>query len=422
MSGLTETVVGVDFVQAGMAMAGYGVYLVVERLQRDYEAALSEFQSRAEQERQGRVAAGKAQQAVTAEAAALAAQTQVTAAVDASAAFLAQAVTEIATTPVAVDDAALAARCAELLDAVRTDPDALVEHLSKYHQLLELRVGHPAEEREALRTEAAALRTEIDSPLLAAAAPGRRKALLAQLDTLDALAATQPGVAGQGFTLFRQRLYRELEELAKRQLLRVAQAEELRALVGEASAKLEATLNCGLPELVERARALQTRLATLLADARELPPVQALAQEANTLFDAARRILTTQATAEYVRGQVADVLLGLGYRVAEIPSESASVASLGEGVGLEFHVDAQGRLGTAMVATEEGVTAQPAAQEKVCGIIDQVLAALRAREVTVTEKFRRTLTAGQALPVVHVEEAAAPHLTAPPQVRKVDTP
>jgi hypothetical protein len=422
MSGTTETVVSVDVLQTGLALMGYGAYLVVERLQRDYEVALAEFQSRAEQERQARIAARAAQQAVTAEAAALTAHTQLDAAVDASTAFLEQAVTEIAAAPVTVDDAALATRCAELLEAVRTDPDALAAHLGMYHQLQELRAGRPAEEREALHAQAALLRAEIDSPLLAEAAPGRRDALRSQLDALDALADGQPGVAAQGIGLFRARLYRELEELARRQQARAAQALELRALVGEASAKLAATCHCGLPEFEEQARALQARLAVLLAEAKELPPVQAVVDAAAALFDDARLALTRQATAEYVRGQVADVLLGLGYRVAEIPGEGASVASLGDGVGLEFHVDAQGRLGTAMVATEEGVSVEHAAQEKVCGLIDAVLAALREREVTVTEKFRRTLTAGQALPVVHVDTTAAPHLVATPDVRKVDTP
>jgi len=82
-------------------------------------------------------------------------------------------------------------------------------------------------------------------------------------------------------------------------------------------------------------------------------------------------------------------------------------------VGVEFQVGEEGRLGAEMVAlTPETAVVDQESQEKVCGMIDQVIDELKKRQDGVRERFRSTLQPGEALRVVDAggeEETTGTH-------------
>ena len=78
----------------------------------------------------------------------------------------------------------------------------------------------------------------------------------------------------------------------------------------------------------------------------------------DTLFSAGEKALQGNSFASYVSNNVSEVLLSLGYRVAQIDPEAgeadphACVAAFDDSTGVQFNVDEAGRLTTEMVALD----------------------------------------------------------------------
>jgi hypothetical protein len=134
-----------------------------------------------------------------------------------------------------------------------------------------------------------------------------------------------------------------------------------------------------------------------------------LVQEAELLFTNCQQLLEEQAIASYLGEQISDVLITMGYQVAQVPPAApaehrAYLAMVGDDLGLEFHLDGRGHLATEMVAlSAQASGAGQAGQEHICSLADKVFAALTERECVVREQFRSSLSPGEKLRVVEME-------------------
>jgi hypothetical protein len=165
-----------------------------------------------------------------------------------------------------------------------------------------------------------------------------------------------------------------------------------------------------LPEYAVQATTLLKQLGTEITThaADELAGLRAIAEQAEKLFAACERTLEEQTATSYVEDQMAEVLRSMGYQVAQIAAEEPSqprtmFAAVDDKLGIEFHLDKGGKVGTEIVAlTPEAADLDHANQEKVCGLIDRVFQAMRGRECEVRERHRKRLRSGQQLRVVEL--------------------
>ncbi|OPZ85655.1 MAG: hypothetical protein BWY76_01321 [bacterium ADurb.Bin429] len=241
--------------------------------------------------------------------------------------------------------------------------------------------------------------------------------------------ARNPDVAGQGVSLLRERIHREAQLQADRREQRAKDAEEMRLLVGDTLAKLQAlATQTVLPDYRAQAEALLAALANALATAEDdLERVRGMADEAAQLYDNCRRALEEQAVSAYISEQVREVLLSLGYQVSMVPgqgeSDSPALVAAADGrVGVSFHTDGAGHLKTEVVAfSEQHAVADAETKEKVCTLVERVLVSLRDREWYVREKYRITVKEGERLQVVTLPGREEPATAAAAQqYMKVD--
>jgi len=399
----------------------------VKRLHEDYQDGLREFHRQASLDAQTRQELVDRERERTDEAAKLIARTQVTASSDVTAEFLRRRVEHLEQRLTEQADAEIAAQCRQLLTDMAQAPERFNEYLETYRRLAD------AEKRKAaggmLREEIAVLREEIQSPLLEAPELAEtRRQLLEQLDALQAVAVRQRTVARQGLTVLRRRVFREIEAQAQRRQAQAKVAAERRYLVGEIVAKMSAVLRVpDLPDITRQAQELSARLNQVLAgDDDNLIELQTLAQQAGELFAACENALSMQVVSAYIQDEVTDVMLSLGYQVTPIAGEGDRrrfLAPVDEEYGIEFQVDGGGRLGTEMVALHSGAAVtDPDAQEKICGIVDQMIEQLKAHHQNVREHFRTSLQPGEQLRVVETdaEESTTPGAVAAPKEMRID--
>ncbi len=311
-------------------------------------------------------------------------------------------------------DAALLEQCTALLQEIEANPSQVAPAFEKYRLLAAqaaalLAAGSEGTTLKAiLAEELTVLRDEILSPVLAEERHTELRAkLLAQCASLEEMIAGQPIVAKQGLALLRERLYRELQQQADAQQRRLSRAEEVRTLVGEALAKLQAVIEQEQPEFSAQATVLLERFSIALAQQPDdLATLHQLAELADQIFTGYLHFIEAQTVTSYVGDQISDVLLTLGYRVSQIAPENpaeqrAYVAEVGDDLGLAFRLDGQGQLKTELVAlNEQAAGSGQAAQERICTLTDKIFAALRARDCTVRERFRSSLTPGEKLRVM----------------------
>lgn len=421
-----------------VALAGYGSYVAVCKLRKDYQQSLAEFQQRCQAEACERNAFINREHATTSAALALAAGTRALAVEDASVRFVrTQVVLLVQRLPkLPRPDPDLDAQCALLMQALDENPLEVAAHFQQYRVLAEriaalLAEGtDPALLKTGLADELTALHDDILSPLLDGDQYAELRAQLqTQLASLQAMVAKHPVLAKQGLALLRERLLRELQAAAVQQQAHMQKAEEMRTLVGDALAKLRAvSYQEYLPDFSLQAVAMLERLSEVLSQvgADDLRMITQLAQDAEALYTDCEKALEEQTIAAYLGDQITDVLLAMGYQVAQVPPEQAAgqhavVAAVGDELGLEFHIDGHGRLGSEMVALSPHSTrAGHASEERICALADSVFHALKARDCEIRERFRSSLTPGEQLRVVEIaftEEQQAPAAEALKEMR-----
>ena len=130
-----------------------------------------------------------------------------------------------------------------------------------------------------------------------------------------------------------------------------------------------------------------------------------LAQDVATLYAASERALQGELISSYISDNVSEVLLSLGYRVAQIDADEAArphgcAAAFDASTGVQFNVDDAGRLTTEMVALDaQSTQVDRGKQEKVCSMIDQVLEALKQRDWQLRERYRSNFAEQEQLRV-----------------------
>lgn len=412
-----------------VALAGYGSYIAICKLRKDYQQSLTEFHEHSQADLRARIAFSEQEHSAVLAALAVANGTKVLAAEDAGMRFVQTRVTHLVQRlpQLAQPDPELAAQCAALLLAVEEQPLELSAHFEQYRLLAERAATLFAEQADDARVattlseELAAIREEMDSPLLAGDEyTDLREQLQQQFAALEAVLAGHRDVAKQGLVLLRRRLHRELQMAADHRQVRIRQAEEIRLQVGESLARLQAILRQEqLPDFNRAAALLLERLSETLsrATANDNAEIRQVAVEVDALFTACAKTFEEQTIAAYLEDQISEALTTMGYQVSQLPPEGltaqrALVAAVGDDLGLEFHVDGHGRLGTEMVAlSEDAASAGHDAQERVCTLVDQVFAALNAHECAIRERFRSSLRPGEQLRVVEMpasEDASRP--------------
>ena len=325
-------------------------------------------------------------------------------------------------------------RCRALEETLRAANAPIAEQVNEYYALLRL-----AREADcpgaatggvatAISRESAALEEMLASPLCDGLDVAARRAELQEhLAEMRALAARQPEVATQGLAQLRRRIERLLQERAERLEARRQSAVQVRDLLSTAMPQLQTVIELSPDEaLRERAKALLTRLAEQLArEPLDSAALRAVAAEAEALLAAVRTALQELLLMQAFSEQVAEALLSLGYRVAQIPGEEALLAPLDTDIGVQLTVDGKGCLETEMVALSSAAEAvSPAAQEQVCAMVDELVAALRQRNCTVRERARKHFKTDHRLRVVSppATEAVLAQTTAAPKQRSADGP
>ncbi len=414
--GYAETSVALPVIAAGVVavalpvLAFQGAVALADQLQSDYQAAREAFEARkaAEDLRQHQVSVRQAE--ALAAASSLASHTAFTPGPDPTWDFLAARAHRLV---LKAGEGPQAERCRHLLARVLARQGAADELLDR---CLEAAADLPAPTAGprpgpsvAVLLQVRALAEELDEQL---ANLGPAPELLEQLQRLQALPEAEHRMALQGLHLLGQRVRRELARRSEAHQRREARARLLRERVGEVLACAQAVFRQEtLPQQVAAARQILARVAPAL-DAEDAPQrLEALSREAQLLFERCGGILRERVEREYLTLQIGEALLSMGYQVAT-PEEGGLVALLGRGTGLAFRPSEGGRLETEMVATAPPAgEVLPEAQESVCCLLDEVFDALRARDVRVKERFRKTLPAGQTLRLVALRSSQA----APPR-------
>lgn len=419
----------------GVGGAVYVAYVAIQKLNDHYKSALCELQARSEAETEARALDTAIQQSADEAVRALARRTMTVQDADTTVEFLLDRLARLAERigQLPDTDPTLPAECARLRAALAESVDDVTPYVADYVQLAdavaEAVAAHaPA---NALSADIAALREELQAPVFSGAEfATERIRLLRQLDALDNMAMRNPDIATQGISLLRERVRRELREQTARRRQREVGATELRAMVNDALAKLQALMaQAEQPDICDQAEALLGELAAALAGADDhRERLRELAEATDTLFEACRRTLEEHAVSAYVSEQVRDVLLSLGYQVSMVPAEDAGespalVVPVDQHVGVSFHTDSSGHMKTAVVAFDAAHDAADAqTKPKACALVELVLTTLREREWNVRERYRITVKEGERLKVVALpktEEQAA--VAAAPQYMKVDS-
>lgn len=428
-------------IEKQMLILGQNTYGIVQRLVEDYQHTLAQFRERGDSALCEQQTIAEQQARDEALAAALAAHTRVTPAEDATAIFMQQQIARLeqrlASLSAPTPD--LIAQCQALQHEMLESPDALERHLDLYRRLAEEVASAQALQGHSnlsamLADEIDALRTELESPLLASQTFSEtRQQMQAQLDSLQQVGVRQPQIAAQGLAMIRQRIHREMKAEAERRQQQTREATETRALIAEMLAKLQAILRQpDLAAFAEQATGLLDEIRDSLArpDGGDLQTLRSFAERADTLFVMCARTLEGEETAKFISEQVTEILSGMGYQVSQLPGEGSAtrqdlLTAVDGDVGLHVAIDGQGHLGMHMVALDEEARGNGAeAQERVCSLVDAIFGALRERECGVRERFRTSLAPGEELPVLEVpkDETEERTTTAAPQYMRMDQP
>ena len=427
-------------VERQMRLVGQTTYGWAQRLVEDYQQALTDFQARCEAEKQAQAAFAEEQETAANAAIDLASVTNALPVEDATVQFVLERVQHLRqrVSDLPATESVLGARCEALLQAIQETPEKLDDHFEQYRRLAEVfaaqleKIGNSTVLYEGLAQELQVLRTELDAPLLMTTESSATRAeLLEQLTMLEALGVRQIAVAGQGLTLLRQRVHRELKGAVERQIERVRDAVGMRDMVGDITAKLQAIAR-RKETVMQAAQAQQmlTRLNDILSgpSSDELSSLRNLSRDVDALFVECARLLEEQDATAYISDQVTDVLRTMGYQVTQLPDSTTVsqqfVAAVDDSIGLQFRVDGNGHLGTKMVAlNEQGAGAGKKEQEKVCSIVDEVFTALKRRQCRLRERFRSSLAPGERLDIIKLpEQQQQLHVSEAPIQQRIEEP
>jgi hypothetical protein len=443
---------------AGGAVMVFGAaaaaLLAARHIHTTYQAALSEYNQRLDDEYAEGRQATEAGRLATDGALQLVRKTQVQAAEAADVAFLRAGVKRLQKRVEGWPDVDphLPGACTALLTDLERDQPNLTELFAAY-EALNTRVGAVAEkqqarlkaclrgeqlvaaQRAAVAAEVVVARSQIGEASTEILADAVRADLNRLLGQVEHLLGTQPVMAEQGLKLLFARISRELTLGAERAAHKRSEQERvskrLRELAGQISARSQATLSVLDNDELSSYMVAKTRIAALRGAAMtnlerlsklvssqlpsDLAPLEKLAHEADALAAKTADELRQIALQTYLESQISEVFTLLGYRVTTVEEPAAYgssfVAAFDSQRGVEVRVDGQGNMQSELVAlSPAGSEVEEDVQEKVCLLMDDVFELLRARGCGVREKKRRHSKKGGApLRVVKVRNKTDDH-------------
>jgi len=416
-------VVVVPVLVAGAVLAGPVLALaaVSKKMQDDYHEATSQLKSRVMLQEVARSQAAIQDREASQAALRLAELTKLQDSDNATLTMIENSIRQLAerlqAMPVVSKD--LTVRCQSLLAALANRPEDALTVLDEYFRISQeigslqtvpiVATRRPeAQLRDALTT----LRSEVLSPALDSPPCARiRQGFLASLDALDHLVDREPKVAAQGVKALRERIHRELRDQIDCSRKQAQASLEIRKATVSILAHLTAVEKA--PELAgfhQQAATIRKKLVAALASPDlSVRSITGLADSAESLYNECQGFLQSQVQIAYIEQQVREVLLGMGYKVGRpaASDNSAILAEIDPGMGLEVRMDRVGNLVTEMVAFSQSTAdVNLSKQEKVCAITDDLMRQLRSRELGVREKFRSHKKSGQSLRVVESPIAA----------------
>lgn len=240
-----------------------------------------------------------------------------------------------------------------------------------------------------------------------------------QLDRLRKVGASQPNVALQGLSLLQAKARRLVRESLKAASATQKSNAHRREVVTEVVAKLRAVAACpGAPAYADRAQRALQDLANFLRrpDTGSPRELEAFLAKAEALFVQCQQALDAAVTSAIVQETVSEALLQRGYVISQVPPEfganvQQSLVALSDQLGLAYSIDAFGQLRTEAVAFAD-IATEPdeAAEETICKLVDEIYASLRKKGAEVREQGRRRRKTGERLRVVTPQAKVANHV------------
>ncbi|HEX2948005.1 MAG TPA: hypothetical protein VHV83_00285 [Armatimonadota bacterium] len=366
----------------------------------DLQLALQEYLNRQQQSQARQDNAEKQLQDALAKASALAKRTYQQSDQDATQDFLANQLTRLEKRILQLPNT-VQAECFQQLTVLQqqqTDAPTLINacfHLAEKVGALQVttqqRLNNP-DGRESLHGEIATLREEIASTNITDSAFKQiSQEITKQLCVIDALVDSQFAVAAQGVENARERFYRELRNAVERDQRRTHEQEIQRKRVDNALEKLQELLGeRQLPEFIPQANSLLLRISRVLSSEPNSSQLSVMIDEVESLYAAYTKTLRDGAEKEFLRNQLIDAALSLGLSIKETAQNDESVITgMTPDLGIEFHLEQQGRVRAEMVAfNEDGAEVFPATIEEGITRADQVIERLKDRQCQVRERFR----------------------------------
>lgn len=394
------------------AVVGYASFLAIRQLHIDYQQAVQEFHTRsAEQAAQAAEFQAKSAQSIAGAETInnyLAETINKYSTMDYLSDNITRLQEQIRSLPLPVPQ--LETECAILVVNFSAEGASVSKILEDYFRLVGKyrQASLKSEEKsvkQLLTVEIDYLREVLNGPLYDAA-DEERTSILQQLAILQPLITKQARFAEQGIKNLRVRV----ESSIKQKAIRETGQEQLREELAASIARLQAVSNQQIISEVrsEAVALLEDITVNLAIEGQSAQPVAELIASAAEIFQRCEKMLAEETIARYLREQVTEVLLSMGYQVT--PAEGKYrplLASLGKDIGLEVQFGEGGALQTQMVALSENAVLHGAEeQERVCKLVDQLFAALKSRDCKIQERFRLSLGKDEQLRVITLPASA----------------
>lgn len=228
--------------------------------------------------------------------------------------------------------------------------------------------------------------------------------MLESLAQYEKIADKQTRMALQGIKLLKERIYREITEIKKRE----AEREESRKLINEALACINAMQKQSLEiKYQQLAATYLNELQELILQTSNIAVIKDMYQKINNSYLECEELLQKLSDNEYVKIKLIETLLSMGMQVQmKEDGEEGIVAIIDSTVGMDFSLQ-NGQMKAEMIAINDEKTVMPDKVEEGCKITDAVMEKLAENGMEVHEKFRKSqkYEEGHKLRVVKVKTA-----------------
>jgi hypothetical protein len=228
--------------------------------------------------------------------------------------------------------------------------------------------------------------------------------LMESLEKYEQMADKQSKMALQGVKLLRERIFREITLIKKREKER----EESRKLINESLACINAMQKQPIEtHYQEAATEYLSELQSLIQKSSNLEAFKEIHQRISATYNECEQLLQKLSDNEMVKMKLIETLLQMGMKVQmKEDGEDGIVAIIDSTVGMDFSIQ-DGQVKAEIVAMNEEKTVMPDEVEEGCQLTDTVMEKMAVNGMEVREKFRKSqkYEKGHKLRVVKVKTA-----------------